>query len=136
MKRTGLLLLCGAIVAGTILYVGAAAPTSSSGSSSEIEQLKKEVADLRQRMESLEQRWKDVLTPAAITEGRMRPDIINPYFGLRQVPQNWKRGEFNGIPYYIVPINETHASAGAAGKQSPSDKTPAAPETPNNTTKP
>lgn len=136
MKRTGLLLLGGAIVVATILYVGAAAPAPSSGSSSEIEQLKKEVTDLRQRVESMEQHWKEVLTPATIMDGKTRPDVINPYSGLRQVPQNWKRGEFNGIQYYIVPIDNTRTPPSEGKTPTPPDKTPAAAETQNNTPKP
>lgn len=136
MKRTGLLLITGAIVALTVLYVGAAAPTSGSKSSSEIAQLKKEVADLRQRVEFLEERMKDDLVPANVTDGKERPDVIRPYPGQRRLPESWKRGEFNGIPYYIVPLDSAHKPANTAPTQVQPEKSPAAPQTPDNSPKP
>ena len=126
MKRTGLLLVTGAIVALTILYVGAAAPTPAPGTAAQIEQLKKEVADLRQRVENLEEQWKNDLVPATRAESKIRPDVINPYPSLRQVPQNWTRGEFNGIPYYIVPINHPRTPPTEVKPQTPPDRASAA----------
>jgi len=122
MKRTGLLLITGAIAALTLLYVGAAAPAPAP---SEIEQLKKEVGELRQRVELLEEHWKDGLIPATTMEGKERPDVINPYPGLRPVPQSWKKGQFNGIPYYIVPIDTAKTPPSAAAQQAPPAAAPA-----------
>ncbi len=132
MKRTSLLLVAGAIVGATILYAGAAAPSSESA---QIEQLKKEVADLRQRVELLEERLKSDLIPATTKDGKERPGVINPYPGLRQVPQNWHRGEFNGMPYYIVPIDKSQTPPTEVKKPAPSDKA-ATPKAPDNTPKP
>jgi outer membrane murein-binding lipoprotein Lpp len=132
MKRTGLLLVAGAIAGATFLYAGTAAPSPESA---QIEQLKKDVADLRQRVELLEERLKSDLIPATTKDGQERPGVINPYPGLRQVPQSWKRGEFNGIPYYIVPIDTPQTPSGEAKKPAPPDKA-AAPKAPDNTPKP
>ncbi len=132
MKRTSLLLVAGAIVGATILYAGAAVPSSES---TQIEQLKKEVADLRQRVELLEERLKSDLIPATTKDGKERPGVINPYPGLRQVPQSWHRGEFNGVPYYIVPIDKSQTPASEAKKPAPPDQSTAS-QTPDNTPKP
>ncbi len=127
MRRTGLLLVAGAIAAVAVLCVGAVAPVSSQGSS-EIEQLRNEVATLRQRVEALEERLKDATLSAALKESKAGSGVIDPYHGLRQEPPHWKKGEFNGVPYYIVPIDKTHTPAREAPKQVPHDQAPAAPE--------
>jgi hypothetical protein len=102
--------MTGAVAAVVALCVGAASSEPSQGSS-EIEQLKKEVAALRQRVESLEERLKADLTPPNPRDGKETPGIVNPSPGLRQVPPNGRRFEFNGMPYYVVPIDKTRAPA-------------------------
>ena len=126
MRRTGLWLISGAVAAVVVLGMGAAAPAPSQ-ESSEIEQIKKEVAALRGRVEALEERLK---------EGKVRPGVITPYPELRQVPPNWKRGEFNGMPYYIIPIDKTHMATNEIKKQAPRDEMPVAPKAADNTGKP
>ena len=99
--------MAGAVAAVVALCVGAASSEPSQGSS-EIEQLKKEVAALRQRVELLEERLKhNLISP----NPRETPGIVNPYPGLRQGPPNGRRFEFNGMPYYVVPIDKTPAPA-------------------------
>jgi hypothetical protein len=135
MKRTGLLLIGGAVAAVGILCAVAAAPAPVPGSS-EIEQLKNEVATLRQRVEVLEERAKEDLIPAATGGGHAKPGVINPYQGLRPAPQNWKKGEFNGVPYYICPLGTTCQPTSEVKKQAPHDETPALPKAVDNTIKP
>jgi len=135
MKRTGLLLIIGAVAGLAVLSVGAVAPVPAPGSS-EVEQLRNEVAALRQRVASLEERLKDGSVFVVPKDGKNRPDIIDPYHGLQRVPPNWKRFEFNGMPYYIVPIDNTHKPANETTKQVTPDKTPAASEAPESTAKP
>jgi hypothetical protein len=126
MRRTGLWLISGAVAAVVVLGMGAAAPTPSQDSS-EIEQLKKEVAALRGRVEALEERLK---------EGKVRPGVITPYPEPRQVPPNWKRGEFNGMPYYICPIKATRQPTSEAKKQALRDETSAPSKAVDNIIKP
>ena len=135
MKRTGLLLIGGAVAAVGILCAVAAAPAPVPGSS-EIEQLKNEIAALRQRVEVLEERAKEDLIPAATGGGQAKPGVINPYQGLRPVPQNWKRGEFNGVPYYICPLGTTCQPTSEVKKEAPRDETPAPPKAVDNIIKP
>jgi hypothetical protein len=134
MKRTGLLLIGGAVAAVGILCAVAATPAPVPGSS-EIEQLKNEVATLRQRVEVLEERAREDLIPAATGGGQAKPGVINPY-QVRQVPQNWKRGEFNGVPYYICPLGATHQPTSEAKKQVPPGKAAATAETADGIPKP
>ena len=118
MKRAGLWLVAGAIAAAATLCVGAVAPVPSQGSA-EIEQLKKEVAALRQRVAALEEQAKESLTS-----------------GVRKAPPHWSGGEVNGVPYYICPLGARRQSTNAARKQTARDETPAPPQAVDNIVKP
>jgi hypothetical protein len=130
MKRASLLLIVGVVVGLAVLGVGAVAPIPSQ-KPSEIEQLKKEVAALRQRVESLEQRLTLRVIPLSSQDGKALPGVIDPYHRVRQVPPNSRPFEFNGMTYYIVPINSTHKLSGEAEKQTPQNGTPAGSEAPD-----
>jgi hypothetical protein len=116
MKRTGLLLMIGAVAGLAILSVGAVAPVPPQ-KPSEIEQLKKEVAALRQRVESLEQRLTLRVIPISSQDGKALPGVIDPYHGVRQVPPNSSQFECNGMTYYVVPIGNTQKPASETPKQ-------------------
>jgi hypothetical protein len=131
MKRMGLLLIIGAVAGLTVLSVGAVAPVPPQRSS-EIEQLRNEVAALRRRVASLEERLKDGSVVVIPKEGKGRPDIIDPSHGFHRVPPHWREFEFNGMTYYIVPINNTSKSAGEGGKQVPPSPSPVTPKTADN----
>jgi hypothetical protein len=142
MKRTGLLLIIGVVVGLAVLGVGAVAPVPAP-ESSEITQLKKEVEALRQRVDSLEERLKEDLIPPTPKDGRRRspfiipapkdgrraPGFIIPAPGSGQVPPHWREFEFNGMTYYIVPIDNTPKPAGEADKQVSESPSPATPKT-------
>ncbi len=125
MKRTGLPLILGVVAGLAVLSVGAVAPVPQG--SSEVEQLKKEVAALRQRVASLEERLKDGSVLIIPKDGRNRPDIINPYPGPHREPPYWQKFEFNGIPCYIIPVNQAGTPASETKSQVPPDKIPPAP---------
>ena len=139
MKRAGLLLMIGVVAGLAVLGVGAVAPVPAP-ESSEIKQLKKEVEALRQRVDSLEERLKeDLMVPApkegrrgspfiipAPKDGRRTPGFIIPGPGFRQgPPPHWRQFEFNGMTYYIVPINNASKPVDEAGKQVPPNPSPA-----------
>jgi len=115
----------GVVAVVAALCVGAIAPVPAPGSS-EIEQLRKEVAALRQRVELLEEHLKTDLVPAAVKESTERPDVINPYPNPRRTPPHWGSFEFNGMPCYVVPIDKTNKAAGESPKQTPPQESPAA----------
>ena len=105
MKRAILCLVVGGILATIALCAGAASP-GPAGDSSEIEQLKKQIEALSRRVESLEKRLKDSQTIVLPRNRMMPPMTIDPNSLLRQrsTPRGWRRFEFNGMPYYMVPI--------------------------------
>jgi hypothetical protein len=133
MKRTGLVLMIGAVTALAALGAAAVAPAPGS---SEIQQLKKEVAALRQRVASLEKRVSDGSVFVVPKGGPDRPDIIGPNRWFRRVPPDWRDFEFNGMTYYIVPCDSMHRRAGEAGEHVPADRLPLAPKTPVQPPKP
>lgn len=119
MKRTGLLVLgmIGIIGAGVSLGVGAVAPVPAP-ESSEVQQLRKEVTALRQRVETLETWQKKVVTAGAVSEPT----------------HYWSKGEVNGMPVYVLPLDNTCRVSSKATKQVPSNEPQTAPT--DNTTKP
>lgn len=130
MKRAGLLLMIGVVAALAALSVGAVAPAPAQ-KPSEIEELRKEVAALRRRVELLEQQHQFRVMPVNPQDGKVRPDVIDPYRGVRQVPPHWKEFEFNGMMYYIVPIDSARKASGEIEKQTSQNETPAASQAPD-----
>jgi hypothetical protein len=105
MKRAVLFLAAGGILAAVTLC-GAAASPGASEDSSDIEQLKKEIATLRERVESLERRLNE--QTLTIPRGRVMPPMTvdpNSLPGFRSTPRDWKRFDFNGQPVYVIPID-------------------------------
>ena len=142
MKRASLLLMIGVVVALAVLGVGAVAPVPSP-ESSEVKQIKKEVEALRQRVDSLEERLKEDLIPPtpkdgqrrspfivpAPKDGRQTPGFVIPTPGPRRVPPHWREFEFNGMTYYIVPINNASKPNVEPGQQVPLSPSPSTPKT-------
>jgi hypothetical protein len=108
MRRIPLPLIAGAVAGAAALCVGAASPEPSQDPP-DIRQLRDEIAALRQRIESLEERLKDrsIIIPRG--EGRHEPVLLDPRFWPRQVPKDWKPFEFNGVQFYVVPIDSKQA---------------------------
>lgn len=106
MKRAILFLAIGVILAAVTFCVAAASP-GPADNSSEIEQLRNEVAALRLRVESLEKRLQDNQA-SLLLRGRLphapTPDS-NDLLQPRSTPKDWRRFEFNGMPYYVIPID-------------------------------
>ena len=64
----------------------------------QVEQLKKQVAALEQRVKDLEGRL-EKLTIA----------IPQTFPNLMQLPKGWEKREFNGLSYYMIPLNQNSA---------------------------
>jgi hypothetical protein len=111
-KWTGLLVLgmIGIIGAGVSLGVGAVTPVPAP-ESSEVQQLRKEITALRQRVETLET-WQKQVVAAGVT---------------REPTHYWSKGEVNGMPVYVLPLDGTHRVPSEATKQVPANQPQTAP---------
>jgi hypothetical protein len=87
------------VVCGLLGVIAAfAAGGDDAAGSSELEALKEQVKTLEQRVAALEKR----LGPGPLP--RIVP-MPSPGLRGRQVPEGWLPREFNGMPYYIIPIH-------------------------------
>jgi len=61
------------------------------------------VADLKEKVAALEERVEKL-------EKRRAPVFIDPRTlrDRKAIPKDWRQREFNGMPYYIVPLEEGH----------------------------
>jgi len=70
-------------------------PIRQEDQTKQIEELKKQVGALEQRIATLENKLKK-LTLA----------IPQTFPDLKQLPKGWEKREFNGLKYYIIPIEQ------------------------------
>jgi hypothetical protein len=117
MRRTAFLL-----VFSTILSLGAFCSAAATGQGdpegSQIEQLSKQIAQLQRRVEALEKRLAERQRPSRPIEP---PSLVLPRSSRppRQSRPGWQRREFNGVPYYIIPIEQQSRSRPATRRPKP-----------------
>jgi hypothetical protein len=68
----------------------------------QIKQLSARVAILEKRVAELEKRQPMVVVPQPQPS---LPHAPSPSAPIRPLPKGWQQREFNGIPYYIVPLD-------------------------------
>jgi hypothetical protein len=90
-----------ALLVTTFLVMGAAGPHPEDDS---ISALKARISSLEQRVDNLEKKLqtRPVRTSSAIRRPSRPPRKWSP-------PKRWRRKEFNGIPYYLVPLNQNQS---------------------------
>ncbi len=90
--RKTTLLTAAALIGLATAWAWAAVSETEPEGNSEIKELRKQIADLEKRIERLEKQRGGLTVPG-------RP------FGFNSpVPRNWQRREFNGQPYYLIPL--------------------------------
>ena len=103
----------------TFLVMGATDLNHCRGDS--IEQLKARISSLEQRVESLEKKLQTSATKRSSAMTRpSRPSRERSSATRRpsspprgqSLPRGWRRKEFNGIPYYIVPLGQKQTRPG------------------------
>lgn len=75
----------------------------------EITELKKEVLSLQKRVKELEERLERATIIFPQTKFRMPESIIKipkEHLQPKYIPKGWQKFYFNGIPYYIIPIDQ------------------------------
>ena len=106
MKKLIAIALAGCCVSGGILAL--AADEESSPKPSDIEALRERIEDLEARVSTLEDRFR--LVPRD-------PNVMvpQPWLHERRVPENWQHREFNGMPYYVIPLRDDPNGARRSG---------------------
>ncbi len=95
MKRFLLLTALAILMPLTLLALGAKAETSESVEA-ELKSLKSQVKSLEQRVKTLETQLADR------TLKYLQPTIPQ----MPQAPKGWRKRQFNGIPYYVIPLQQ------------------------------
>jgi len=102
MKTQIAIVLVGCCVFGGILAL--AAEDESTPKPSELDVLRKQVKDLEVRVAVLEQSLK-------VTPPNSNALILPPSLHGRLVPENWSPREFNGMRYYMIPLENDPSPA-------------------------
>jgi hypothetical protein len=94
-----------AVLVTAFLVMGAANPRHSKDSRDDsITLLKARISSLERRVESLEKRLR------INTARRSSPDVRRPVPRPEQgLPKGWRRKDFNGVPYYLIPLEQKHS---------------------------
>ncbi|MHC4116615.1 MAG: hypothetical protein ACYSWO_03815 [Planctomycetota bacterium] len=87
------------LVVMAVLVMGARDPDHSNDDS--IARLRARISSLERRVAGLE---KKLQTSTARPSIRARPLPSPP--SRRSLPKGWRRREFNGVPYYLVPVDQ------------------------------
>jgi outer membrane murein-binding lipoprotein Lpp len=74
---------------------GAAFPASQEDLAKQVQDLKKQVATLEEKVASLESRLQKITLA-----------IPQTFPELKQLPKGWEKREFNGMSYYIIPLDQ------------------------------
>ena len=92
-----------------MVFSSGATPADSKDISADIAKLKKEVLELRERIEALEKR----LEKATIIIPEQQPRINDfmlktpeAFHQHRFIPKGWKPKKFNGHLYYVIPLDQ------------------------------
>lgn len=95
MKRFLLLIGLAILMPLTLLTFGAKTESSESVEA-ELKSLKSQVESLEKRVITLEAQMADR------TLKYLQPTIPQ----MPQVPKEWRKRQFNGIPYYVIPLQQ------------------------------
>jgi len=101
MKRL-LILISLAILIPSSLFALGAKDKSSKSIQVELKSIRTEIASLEKRVKELENQLQQV------SKGIKNYSVTIPqtFPRMNQVPEGWLKREFNGIPYYIIPLQQ------------------------------
>jgi hypothetical protein len=96
MKRSLLLIGLTILMPMTLLALGATTDSN--------EDIEAELKSLKSQVESLEKRVQTLETQLMIDKAPKDFPLITPQ--PPQVPKGWRKRQFNGIPYYVIPLQQ------------------------------
>jgi len=94
------LLLIGLVILIPLTLLASGAKTES------CENIQAELKSLRSQVESLEKRVTTLETQIADRAFKDLPLIMPRTPQMPQVPKGWRKRQFNGIPYYVIPLQK------------------------------
>ncbi len=97
MKKFKILVLCLSIIIVSSVWTQADIHTEED-LSTQVEELKKEVEMLKKRIKILEQELQSL--------DHRSVAIPKTFLKLHQIPEGWEEYEFNGLKYYIIPLQD------------------------------
>ena len=97
MRRFLLLICLVILIPLTVLALGATTESNES--------VEAELRALRLQVKSLEKRVKILETKLLIERAPKELPLIIPH-QIPQAPKGWLKKEFNGIPYYVIPLQK------------------------------
>jgi len=108
MKKIVTIVIAGCLLVVLAFCVGAA-PAESEDLSGQIKALKNELSSLQERVQALEKRLEkaEVIIPH-IWPGQDDDKYVTPLMLCPRtpLPKGWQKRQFNGITYYLVPVDE------------------------------
>jgi hypothetical protein len=96
--RIAVVVACCCVFGGILAFAG---DSQDKSSLSELDMLKKQFKALEKRVAAIEEQLKKKQQLPII-----RTPQTFPFPEMQRLPKGWQRKEFNGIPYYIIPLNE------------------------------
>lgn len=95
------LLLIGLVILMPLTLLALGAKTDSN------DNVKAELKSLKSQVESLEKRVKTLETQLKADKAIKDFPLIMPQTPqMPQVPKGWRKRQFNGIPYYVIPLQQ------------------------------
>ena len=100
MKRSILLIGLAILVSSTMFILGTK-DSSSKSTEVELKALRTQIASLEERVKKLEDQLhlSKLLKDYSVT-------IPQTFPKMPQVPKEWQKRKFNGIPYYVIPLQQ------------------------------
>lgn len=100
-------------------FAASAGPNDDLDVRGEIGELKEQISSLQDRVELLEKRLRE--GTIVIVDKPERPDDQSPRMPRQfRLPEHWRKGwqrrEFNGIPYYVIPLGCDSAKPRSSAK--------------------
>ena len=109
MKRASLLRFAfGAVL---VAGLGAAADNPGAGKPSETEQLRSRVRDLVSEVAALKTENFELRAQVRLLQARLASTGNPAVVPAPSIPENWKRSQFNGLTYYLVPLDSEGPAA-------------------------
>ena len=94
------------VVVLVMAFLAMGAADSAHSDDDSIARLEGRVSSLERRVRTLESKLQSIVAkPKAATRGSATPPRD------RSRPKGWRRREFNGVPYYIIPVERKPSQA-------------------------